>query len=263
MRDCDGINERARGGARRGTGFVSVHADDVAFACVGLIRRRVLPEPYYLVTVFTVSQHHADPDLSGMPAKEVAKIRESEDREFARQLGLTYCGLGLRDEPDRLLSNAGAFQTTLEAVRARLRGVIDEVGCEAVVSPWPYGRRQHVHHRLVHQACSSAFVGSADVDLFLVDDQPYSRRPTTRTWLDDRCYEPFVVHLCPDEVRAKLEAIAVYRSQIRAEYVYFVQQPLPEDPTGQPSETIWVPSLPRAVSMLDLSEPARATAGLG
>ena len=179
---------------------------------------------------------------------KVSRVRLFEDMSFSRRIGVGY---GYLDLPDSKLRHNGPItdpgwplandQAAARMVYAALRNLVSRMSIDTMVSPWPYGPRQHVDHRLVSEASAKVSADTA-VRLFYVDDLPYSRRPL-ETMTDGRggAYAPDVLRLDRAEMKRKQSAMSLYRSQMTPEYFQGVFKPPPGFPDLAPSETLWRP----------------------
>jgi LmbE family N-acetylglucosaminyl deacetylase len=216
-----------------------------------------LPRPHTLV--HSLSKH--PPNLKTRPAKimqdlldfdepgKVSRIRLREDVRFSRRIGVEF---GYLDFPDSKMRHNRPItdpswplendDDTANRVYAAIRDVISRMKIDAIVSPWPYGPRQHVDHRLVSETAARVSADTGVRSLY-VDDLPYSRRPLeTMTDGRGRAYAPDVVKLDRAEMERKYSAMSLYRSQMIPEYFEGVCRPPPGSPGLAPSETLWRPT---------------------
>jgi LmbE family N-acetylglucosaminyl deacetylase len=180
---------------------------------------------------------------------KVSRIRLSEDISFSKGIGAKIKYFDLPDsqvrdgravmDPNWPLHPDGPLSTKL---RGLLERTIRETGVSNVLSPWPYGNKQHVDHRLVCHAASRA-AHDLNVNLYYVDDQPYSRRPldVARDDLGRVCH-PVLVKLSIPDMKSKYEAMNIYGSQMIDQYFAAVRRGAPGSSTDGYSETLWTTS---------------------
>jgi hypothetical protein len=168
----------------KGTIFIQPHSDDMVMSSYFLMRKEILPQPYYLLTVFGQS-NWIDPIkkrgrryTQKIDGVEVTHLRKNEDEKFAESLGLT---LLFSDLKDCLLRNREVYfqpnkklETKLvKQVRTIIHDSIKRYKVENMVAPFPSGRKQHYDHRIVREAVKS--LPGTLCGRFFVDDIPYSR----------------------------------------------------------------------------------------
>lgn len=156
--------------------YLSPHADDVAFSCLGQIALRRLarqqsgqsdPVEQTLVTVF----------LSGM------EQRRQEDEKAAQILGCQYRCLELPDAPDRP-EIRGDLDLFMRFGPQHL-GITNEVVSRLL--PWlpptailyaPLGVGGHIDHRITHEAARAlAYQRGPSLRLAYYEDLPYALAP--------------------------------------------------------------------------------------
>jgi LmbE family N-acetylglucosaminyl deacetylase len=211
---------------------LSPHLDDAILSCGGLIHRRAAAG--WRVTVLTVFTT----DLAGTAPSEFAQRilgymgleqddlaqRLHEDlagcqRVGAEALHWQYAEAIFRRDPETdaplYASHAELFgavrpveENLTAAIERRLRA---EIEADEVLAPLAVGG--HVDHQILRRAAADAF-GSR---LGFYEDFPYSRKQAAiEAVLDDpEAWRSEVTPLDREDKRAKLEAIAAYRSQIR------------------------------------------------
>lgn len=167
-----------------GTLFIQPHSDDIAMSSYYILKARVLPMPYYLLTVFSKSTW-IDPirrvqlfrDI--IRDSEVTRIRTEEDKRFSKLLGLRFLSF---DHEDCLLRTGTTILSPkkpidlqyVSTVACKIANVIKYHSIRNILTHFPSGRQQHIDHRLVfHAACSVK--EQLPINLYLVDDFPYSR----------------------------------------------------------------------------------------
>lgn len=163
-----------------GTIFIQPHSDDIVMSSYFLIKSRLLPQPYYLLTVFGRS-NWVDPKKRNtyepINASRVTSIRRAEDEGFAQSLGLKLIFLDQPDcllrenevsyDPDRILDSS-----LLQKMKVTIGKILADIKIENIVTPRPSGGRQHYDHRITYSAIKLL---SSTYNIFIVDDAPYSR----------------------------------------------------------------------------------------
>jgi len=178
----------------------------------------------------------------------IARIRLLEDLEFSKKVGVAYHYAHL---PDSKVRNGRGISDpslpleteseTLSELYRVLRRFQSKVGAKVIVAPWPYGPKQHIDHRLLHEAAVRV-AEDTGVTLFYLDDLPYSRRPLVTT-PDSRGvpYSPVCFRLDLADMRKKFGAMGIYGSQMVPWYFEAVCMPPPGDSPRPYSETLWRP----------------------
>lgn len=274
---------------------MSPHSDDVVMSTFGILRRNLLPRPWFIVTVFSRSDsmevtrdtlHNREILTSLLPrpgealkaltpgryriwrkslskgrarllidllalkdANNISRVRLAEDRKFCDSIGATFSHFGLPDvklrrgvlvdDPLRPLSEEEGVLTYVhhQLIREMKRREVNWV-----LAQWPYGRRQHMDHRIVCEAATTA-AREVGINMLLVDDLPYSRRPFQVSSHEIGCsYHPKLVELGPDELREKYRAMYIYMSQMQTHgerYKRSVAGLTPDTTLGGASETLW------------------------
>lgn len=215
--------------------FVSPHLDDAVLSCAGAISRLTAHGAGVLVaSVFT-----ADPasgvELSALARRNHAAwglgdapfaARRAEDVAALTALGAAAEHLGFPDAVYRMdAASRPLYQDVIgvpahSADRVELVPAIAEaVGglAEANRLTWvfvPAGVGGHVDHALVRTAVEQA---CENTRLVYYEEYPYSQRAAGTARPDaigDELTE-IIAELSPDELDARIEAIACYRSQLR------------------------------------------------
>jgi LmbE family N-acetylglucosaminyl deacetylase len=218
---------------------------------------KLLPRPNELYNALRKNRGHFGGSRVDLLARlldleeiyKVSRIRLSEDISFSKSIGAK---IKYFDLPDSQLRDGKAIMDPNlplhpdEALSAKLRSllqrVIKETGVANVLSPWPYGNKQHVDHRLVCDAASRA-ARELDVNLYYVDDQPYSRRPLDVARDDlGRVCRPVLVKLSMSDMKRKYGAMNIYGSQMIDQYFDAVRRAPPGSSTDAYSETLWTTS---------------------
>jgi LmbE family N-acetylglucosaminyl deacetylase len=218
---------------------------------------KLLPRPNELLNALRKNRDHFGGSRVDLLARlldleeiyKVSRIRLSEDISFSRSIGAKTKYFDLPDckvrygraimDPNWPLDPDEPLSTKL---RSLLERTIKETGVANVLSPWPYGNRQHVDHRLVcHAATRSAH--DLNVNLYYADDQPYSRRPLDVARDDfGRVYSPVLVKLSVSDMKGKYAAMNIYGSQMIDQYFAAVRRDPPGSSTDGYSETLWTAS---------------------
>ncbi|MDA4127488.1 MAG: PIG-L family deacetylase [Thaumarchaeota archaeon] len=215
---------------------------------------KLLPRPNELISALRKNRGHFGGSRVKLLARlldleeiyKVSRIRLSEDIAFAKSIGAKIKYFDLPDckvrygeaimDPDWPLLPDEPLSTTLTSLLER---VIKETGVANVVSPWPYGGRQHLDHRLVFRAANQV-AHELNKGLYYVDDQPYSRRPLDVARDDfGRVCSPVLVKLSILDMKGKYEAMNIYGSQMIDQYFAAVRSALPGSSTEGYSETLW------------------------
>jgi LmbE family N-acetylglucosaminyl deacetylase len=213
---------------------LSPHLDDAPLSCGGSIHRWAsADEPVLVITVMTgdppAGPHSPFAEYQhaswGVSAAEAFAIRRSEEAAALGRLGASYTQLGLLDCIYRG-DNAGFFYTSEEAIfgsvhpadeplidtlTQRLAGLEPFAPGAAVYSPLGLG--DHIDHQLVRRA-AERWRGR---DLLYYEDYPYAYRMRLDRNEIQRGEPGLVsrrVWLTEGDVRAKIEAIGRYRSQM-------------------------------------------------
>jgi LmbE family N-acetylglucosaminyl deacetylase len=179
----------------------------------------------------------------------ISRIRRYEDEKFCRLIGANVISL---DFPDSFLRgyNAKTYESPkiveqdfalVQNIKDSIDGVLENTNCQLIVSVWPFGELQHIDHRLCFEAASHAAMNFG-TELALLDDRLYSRRPVDHDVLEPATginYRPLVLKLDRSTLAAKLDAISIYKSQMKA--VFFTDPGKPLHGQTMASETLWVP----------------------
>jgi len=212
--------------------YLSPHPDDGALSCGGQIFRRVArQERVLLVTVFA-GDAPAEPlgecarkilFHMGLPAGEAMALRRREDRQACRELGADFdhwplpeCIFRRSPSTGRVLypsrrdifrEPAAEDERILAELESRLRALPP---APSVFAPLAVGG--HVDHRLTRRAAERVL--STAVGCY--EDFPYVRRfRALGTALGGKAgWRPEVVALEPQDLAAKVRALAAYPSQL-------------------------------------------------
>jgi LmbE family N-acetylglucosaminyl deacetylase len=177
---------------------------------------------------------------------KVSRIRTREDLAFSKFAGISFRYFQFPDckirhgtpitDPNWPLDNEHDLQGRLLSAIAT---TVARTKAQVILAPWPYGPRQHLDHRLVNRAAARV-ADDTGVRLVYVDDIPYSRRPLEPTKDTRGCkYSPELLKLDPTEVKRKLHAMRIYKSQMIPGYFQAVYDAPPGSPEARNSETVW------------------------
>lgn len=202
----------------KGTIFIQPHSDDMVMSSCFLIKKEVLPRPYYLLTVFGQS-NWIDPIkkrgrryIQKIDGTTITRLRKNEDEKFVKSLGLTLLFFDLKD---CLLRNGEVYYQPnkkleiklVKKVKTIIHDSIKEYKVENIVVPFPSGRKQHYDHRIVREAVK--LLPATLCSQFFVDDVPYSRIMK---------HNKFSLHIFAqikvDGVNEKFRSMKVYDSQM-------------------------------------------------
>ncbi len=213
--------------------YLSPHLDDVALSCGGQIARRTRAgESVTVITVFAGDEPASG--ISGLARRlhrvwgidrEVVLARRREDLESCRRLAAAAEHWDLleaiyRQEPlvgAHLYPDLASLFGPVRAADDELRASLDErlhalpAECE-VFAPLAIGG--HVDHRLLREAAEAALAPR----LAFWEDYPYVEkwRALGRALGRRSGWRPETLPLGEDEIAAKIESIAAFRSQVGA-----------------------------------------------
>lgn len=193
---------------------LSPHLDDAAFGCGRLLA--AVPGAR-VATVFAgrpppgAALTDWDRAAGFVEGEDVVGRRREEDRQALEILGARPCWLELRDS-----QYGGSGQA---AVAAQLAGLLAALQPEAVLIPLGLF---HSDHRLVHQAALTLVERYRECRWLAYEDALYRRIDGLAARAIDRLREggfsprPLGFAEPPDAAARKQEAVACYRSQLRA-----------------------------------------------
>ncbi len=202
----------------KGTIFIQPHSDDMVMSSYFLMKKEILPRPYYLLTVFGQSNWINPIKKRGrlyaqkIDGAEVTRLRKTEDEKFAKSLNLTLLFFNLED---CLLRNKEVYyqmnkkldMDLVKEVKAVIYASIKKYKAENIVTPFPSGRRQHYDHRIVREAVR--LLPATLCNRFFIDDIPYSRVTNPNK---------FSLHLFAqtkvDGINEKFRSMKIYDSQM-------------------------------------------------
>ena len=220
--------------------FISPHLDDAALSCGGLIHRLAREgERVVIVTVASADKPAGVPVSWLMRRSHLAwrlgntpfAVRRWEDVAAAETLGADYLHLGMVDAIYRLDSNdRPLYPTSTVAVpihpsdlkcyrpylSRRLQDLLRVYGSGSLRVFCPLGAGQHIDHIVAREAVEASCLPSI---ISYYEDFPYARRTSVvrarlsrvawpETWIQSS------VVLSPDEVEARIRAVACYNSQL-------------------------------------------------
>ncbi len=217
--------------ARGGTVALSPHADDVALSLGGSLLVSALPQPVVVLTVFGTSNFMAGAFHEDV--ETVTFLRKQEDLAFAAATGVdlrfwTYREAALR--PRR--TEQSIFETRYDArleephgLAADLAELLTHQAPSLVLAPLGLG--QHVDHLLV-QRLAKRICLEHQLSVSYYEDLPYAaelsmRAIRARVRSVEAALAPVCVSITPC-LSAKLELLASYSSQLRAEDLARVQR---------------------------------------
>lgn len=225
----------------RGTVFVQPHSDDAVMFAGHMISQRLLPPPYFLLTVFSYSCYVVGDEFRKLRSDQIPPVRVEEDRRFCERFGLEYAGLGFHDAPLRRPENPEQREALKRTITRRLAECMRELGCGLCVVPRPSTGKQHEDHGIAWEAAFQATRDTRGLTLAIADDLPYSRNNVREPLaMNGDTYRPSLIHLTEEDLETKIDGLAIYRSQAPARYVEAIARPAPGDPNTSPSETLWI-----------------------
>jgi LmbE family N-acetylglucosaminyl deacetylase len=224
--------------------YLSPHLDDAVYSCGGMINRQVQSDgrvvvvtlcagdpPAGPVSDFALSLHerwHAEVALRAAPA-EIVRARRSEDLAALAALGAQAVHL---DAPDCIyrLNSANAWPmytseaaiigplnpaelTLIRRLATKLTNLLHGFGRHHLYVPLGIG--QHVDHQLTRRAAE--VVGGVYA---YYEDFPYAARESDHSPSPEaagphgRTLTPELIHLSEVDVTARVQAMALYKSQL-------------------------------------------------
>ena len=186
---------------------IQAHPDDVDFSCGGTVAKLVRDghEVHYLsATSGNKGSHDRD-----MTAERLTEIRECEQEEAARRLGVTSCTF--------LRHNDGELEVNL-SLRGEVCEVLRRVRANAILTfdPWrPY--QMHPDHRAICITALDAIIAARDHMFFpeqLRDGLDISR--VHEVYLFGAAAPDYWVDIT-DTIELKIQAATAHESQIRGD----------------------------------------------
>lgn len=211
--------------------YLSPHLDDAVLSCGGQIHARTARGDKVLVAtlfagdvdpasasplVFRINERMGFGDLAS-----AMEERRAEDRRACERLGAGFAHHGFREAPVRrpeisrlseiFAEPSAEDAATLVALEETLRELPP---AKEVLAPLGIG--SHVDHLLLRRAAERAFGR-----LVYYEEIPYVflkafARARSLGWTYRRRWSPEVVPLAPDDLDAKIEAVAAYPTQVRS-----------------------------------------------
>ena len=217
---------------------IAPHADDAALSVGGTLLRERRTQQLTLLTLVTHSKTSILEHISGDPSK-VTEWRRREDQFYADHIGAALEKGGLKDvmmrrakPPGRSIADVISQPPTAEDIRqfaSRIRAFIRKRRPDVLVSPLGLG---HVDHKATSEAVLRIVAGRKPPSfrLFFYEDLPYSRFNYLDVWrrlleLKKRglALRPKLINIA-FQLEAKLEALAIYRSQIPTAWIQLVKE---------------------------------------
>jgi len=239
--DSESTNSASR---PRGQAIViSPHADDAAYSIGGLIQKSTFKSQIHIVTLFGRSNFLRK---SGFERdwRSVTNLRQREDIAFATRVGvgLTYFDFpeaGLRVGPGRVfLANTDGAVAIPGKLTTRVRALFDRLRPRCLFAPLAIGG--HFDHLIARQLAATE-ARKRKLPLFYYEDLPYvaylsARELTAHIRSVDQRVRPASV---PIDLKAKLNNLTLYRSQITGEELQIVSGYAGRLNGDQPAERLW------------------------
>jgi LmbE family N-acetylglucosaminyl deacetylase len=228
-----------------GTLVISPHSDDLSFSMAQLLSKGLFLKPLHVVTIFSLSFHVSYHLRVWFFSAFTPFVRILEDLKFCRTIGVKFHMLGLYD---RITQNGDSLYKhfLIFKVKQKLLKLIDRLKVSIVVCPCPNNKgdnKVHPHHEIVFKAVTSTVASLPQVELWLVDDQPYSRLSiNSEIIFNNVSYVPTIVELSERDLIRKIKLMFLYKSQMKKSYLESVLKPAPGDYQNRFSETLWMPS---------------------
>jgi len=161
-----------------GTCFISAHSDDICMSCFGIINSGIFIKPYYLLTVFGVSEYAEVTKRSNYCETDFTNIRLSEDEVFAKELGMHFDFFKIPDclkRYEKVIFNKDAELdwVLIRELKHKLKRFIISKGIKNLIVHYPWGDVQHLDHRITLHI-TSLNAKELSVNIYYVDDFPYS-----------------------------------------------------------------------------------------
>lgn len=244
--------ERLERMRQAGVVVLSAHLDDACFSVGGLLSAL---QGGTLINVFNRSTYLARPpeDARGpLPESEVARLREAEDRAFARQVGVhtEYLNGG---EPGffgrRPNDLSGLAQDVLQVKDALLVALQKQVRSDKIKpylwAPMAIGR--HVNHHAVYEIVLQERARlQANFELCFYEDLPYAHDPLERSrgvrrFKNTPCWVDWSRHVFMTPASDKLALVALYATQLKRAPSRFKFRPAALAPWAL-HEALWMAS---------------------
>jgi LmbE family N-acetylglucosaminyl deacetylase len=248
--DSESTNSASR---PRGQAIViSPHADDAAYSIGGLIQKSIFKSQIHIVTLFGRSNFLRK---SGFESdwRSVTSLRQREDTAFATRVGvgLTYFNFpeaGLRLGPGQVFS-ANTRQGTVAIpgkLTTKARALFDRLRPRCLFAPLAIGG--HYDHLIARQLAATE-ARKRKLPLFYYEDLPYVAYLSPQELIaHTRSVDPKLrAAYVPIDLKAKLNNLTLYRSQITGEELQIVSRYTVRLSDDQPAERLW-----SAASQLEL-----------
>ncbi|MCB0537136.1 MAG: hypothetical protein KDE33_06365 [Bacteroidetes bacterium] len=201
-----------------GTCFLSPHSDDISMSALYVILEKVLPEPYYLFTIFSSSEYVDISKVTEYLKDKITDTRLNEDRMFSKALDMTFLHL---KEPDCLKrlgfviydSKQNISSSYVERLSNFVALKIKSYEISNIVVPYPFGEKQHYDHRIT-RCVAEKLSNNLEINLYYLDDIPYS----VIDFCDNLeiCYKK---ELNYSDIVHKIQFMDIYKSQM-CDYFY-------------------------------------------
>ena len=212
--------------------FLSPHFDDAVLSCGGQIYEQTARGERVLIVTVAAGEPKTDVRSSfadyqhfvwGLSAEEAVAVRRAEDARACARVGAELLTWSLPDAIYRLEPESGEplyssnetlfgplspAEAPLVAGLAEQMRALPEVDCVFA----PLGVGNHVDHQLVRAAAERAFAA-----VRYYEDYPYVQwQPTSLEAIlqPPEAWEPVVFPLSEAAIKARIEAIAAYQSQL-------------------------------------------------
>lgn len=242
--------------------YLSPHPDDAVLSCGGRIWQQVQAGTCVLVVTIFGGEPGVEAPLSpfirqlhtrwGLPT-DAARQRQEEDRAALALLGATVVHWPYTDCIYRRTPTGCFLYATEESlwgtVHPAEESLIAELANRIAALPLgqdgalyvPLGVGHHVDHQIVRCAAQSS-----GRDLIYYEDYPYASDPqAVQAALGEEHWQADLVRLSTEALKAKIAAIACYRSQLstfwagEAEMAQSIQAFAEQVGGGTPAERYW------------------------
>lgn len=201
--------------------LISPHSDDIAYSLGGALIKDFFERPISLVTVFT--QSNFSPRLKLDSPEEITRVRQLEDLEFTRKMGIQYRSFRFPEPPLRgkithedIFGNLDPFSDPVykEVYRSLLQ-FIKQFPNASIISPMSLGN--NIDHQIVFKACSSISQEN-EMEISFYEDIPYASALTLKQ-IENKAFKinpdlkPYKIDITL-EYNEKLENLKIYRTQI-------------------------------------------------
>lgn len=201
--------------------LISPHSDDIAYSLGGALIKDFFEKPISLVTVFT--QSNFSPRLKLDSPEEITRIRQLEDLEFTRKMGIQYRSFRFPEPPLRgKITHEDIFgnldpssDPVYKEVYRSLSKLIKQFPNASVVSPLALGN--NIDHTIVSKACFSICQENG-IEIAFYEDVPYALLLTLKQ-IENKVFEikpdlkPYRIDIT-SKFDEKLENLRIYKTQI-------------------------------------------------